>query len=342
MKHLFNQTIRIASLIIVLSTAVLSPAAADEIVLDNGDRLTGRIIAVKDGILTLETSYSEPIKITFSSVREMTSTQPVALHLDSGEVIKGTIRPLAEHRLEVAAGPDRESVVVNPEMIVAVNPPPKPPVTWKGSVTMGGNLQDGNTKTMNLSIGAQAIRRSENDRISANFLYNRAEEDGSRTAENTFGQLKYDYFLTTAWYLLLDISMLVDEFRDINLRTVVGPGIGYQVWEEEDKALGLEAGVSYFSEDRVMAADDDWLTARLAANFMYRVFKSTIFTDQLTIYPSLDKTGEYTLRNEAALATGIGADWAFKLSNIWERDSDPAPDIKKDDLTWILGLQYSF
>ena len=160
--------------------------------------------------------------------------------------------------------------------------------------------------------------------------------------ENTFGQLKYDYFLTTTWYLLLDISMLVDEFRDINLRTVVGPGIGYQVWEQEDKALGLEAGLSYFSEDRDVAADDNWLTARLAANFMYRVYRSSIFTDLLTIYPSLDKTGEYTLRNEAALATGIGADWAFKLSNIWERDSDPAPDIKKDDLTWILGLQYSF
>jgi putative salt-induced outer membrane protein YdiY len=195
---------------------------------------------------------------------------------------------------------------------------------------------------MNLSVGARALRRSENDRIFANLLYNRAEDDGARTAENTFGQLKYDYFLTNIWYLLLDISMLADEFRDINLRTVVGPGVGYQVWEQEDKVLGLEAGVSYFSEDRIVAADDDWLSARLAANFLYKVFKSTIFTDLLTVYPNLDSTGEYTLRNEAALATAIGADWAFKLSNIWERDSDPTPGIKEDDFTWILGLQYSF
>jgi putative salt-induced outer membrane protein YdiY len=342
MNYLFQKTIRTACLILVLIIAVPPLVAADEIVLNNGDRLTGRIVAVQDGVLTLETSYSEPIKITFSAVRGMTSTDPVTLHLAGGEVIKGTIRSVAEGRLEVAAGPDRETVVVDQERIVALNPPPKPPVTWKGNVTLGGNLQEGNSKTMNLTVGAQATRRSEDDRIFANFLYNRTEENGSRTAENTFGQLKYDYFLNTTWYLLFNISMQVDKFRDLNLQTVVGPGIGYQVWEQEDKALGLEAGVAYFSEDRIMAADDSWLTARLAANFMYRVFRSSIFTDLLTIYPSLDKTGEYSLRNEAALATGITADWAFKLSNIWERNSDPAPGIKKNDLTWILGLQYSF
>jgi hypothetical protein len=33
---------------------------------------------------------------------------------------------------------------------------------------------------------------------------------------------------------------------------------------------------------------------------------------------------------------------ALRLANIWERNSDPAPKIKTDDFTWILGLQYSF
>jgi hypothetical protein len=30
----------------------------------------------------------------------------------------------------------------------------------------------------------------------------------------------------------------------------------------------------------------------------------------------------------------------LRLDNIWERDSDPSSGILKDDLTWILGLQY--
>ena len=40
-------------------------ALADEVVLTNGDRFTGTIVEVGDGVLTLETSYSEPIKIKF-------------------------------------------------------------------------------------------------------------------------------------------------------------------------------------------------------------------------------------------------------------------------------------
>jgi len=60
------------------------------------------------------------------------------------------------------------------------------------------------------------------------------------------------------------------------------------------------------------------------------------------IYPSLKRGGQYTLRNEAALTSPLGAGWALRLANIWERDSDPSSGFKKDDSTWILGLQYSF
>ena len=33
---------------------------ADEVILANGDRLSGRITEIRDGVLTLETDYSEP------------------------------------------------------------------------------------------------------------------------------------------------------------------------------------------------------------------------------------------------------------------------------------------
>jgi len=317
-------------------------ALADEVMLTNGDRLSGKIREVREGILTLETEYSEPIKLKFEAVLQMRSTEPVELHLSDGEVLKGKITSDSNRQVAVEAGPGREAVNVAFDNIAALNPVPKKPVTWKGNITLGGNLQDGNTDTMNISAGALAVRRSANDRFLINILYNKTEDNGERTAENTYGQLKYDYFLNPKWYLYLNIDMLSDEFKDINFRTSVGPGFGYQVWDEEARALGLEAGISYTSEDRDLAEDTDWFSARFAVNFLYKLFDRVVFADQFVIYPNLDDTGEYTLRNEAALVTDIGASWAFKLSNIWERNSNPGPDLKKDDFTWILGLQYSF
>ena len=317
-------------------------ALADEVILTNGDRLSGKIIDVRDGILTLETGYSEPVKLEFEAVEKMSSTEPVELHLTDGEVLKGKIITNTNRQAAVEAGPGREAVTVAFDTIAALNPPPKEPVTWKGNITLGGNLKDGNSDSMNLSAGALAVRRSENDRFLINVLYNYTEDNGVRTAKNTYGQLKYDYFLSPKWYLYLNIDMLSDDFQDINFRTSVGPGFGYQVWDEENRALSLEAGVSYISEDRDLGEDTNWISARLGVNFLYKLFDRVVFTDQFVIYPNLDDTGEYTLRNDAALVTDIGSNWAFRLGNIWERNSNPGPDVKKDDFTWILGLQYSF
>ena len=328
--------------IVILVVFFSGNVFADEVFLKNGDRLTGKIIALKDGTLTLETDYSEPVKLKFEAVDRMSSSDPVELHLTNGEILKGKITTDANRQVAVEAGPERKEVTVGLDNIAALNPPPKKPVTWRGNVTVGGNWQDGNSETMNISTSALAVRRTEKDRFRINFLYKLTEDSGQRTAENTYGQLKYDYFMSPQWYLYLNVDMLSDEFQDINFRTSVGPGVGYQIWEEDDKALNFEAGVSYTTEDRDLGEDTDWVSARLAADFLYRLFERVIFTDQFVIYPNLDDTGEYTLRNEAAFITDIGASWALRLSNIWERNSNPGPDVEEDDLTWILGLQYTF
>jgi len=325
-----------------LSFILSGHCLADEVRLTNGDSLTGKILEIKEGILTLETSYSEPVKLKFEAVQKMSSSETVELHLTDGEILKGKITTDEEGHVEVAAGPGRQTVTVALGTIASLNPPPKKPATWKGNVTLGGNRQDGNSDSMNVSVGALAVRRTENDRFLINILYNRSEDNGKRTAENAYGQMKYDYFLTPKWYLYMNIDMLADDFQDINLRTSVGPGVGYQVWDAEDRKLGLEAGLSYINEDRNEGKDNDSIAGRLGMNFLYRLFDRVVFIDQLAIYPNLDETGEYTLRNEAALLTDIKANWALKISNIWDRNSDPESNLDKDDFTSILGLQYTF
>lgn len=335
-------TLHFLSLQVILVFLAATYAVADEVILRNGDSLTGKIIGIKEGVLTLETSYSEPIKIKYEEVREMSSSGTVELHLTDGEILKGKMVTNTSGQLVIEADSGKKAETVEFAEIAALNPPPKKTVAWKGNVTLGGNMQKGNSDTMNISAGAQAVRRTEDDRFMANILYNRTEDNGQSTAENTFSQLKYDYFLNPKWYLYLNIDMLSNKFQDINLRTSVGPGIGYQVWDEENKVLNLEAGASYTYVDKNIGEDTDGVTARLAANFLKKVFDRVLFTDQIAVYPDLEETGEYLLRNEASLITDIGASLAFKISNIWERNSNPEPSLKQDDFTWILGLQYSF
>ena len=87
-----------------------------------------------------------------------------------------------------------------------------------------------------------------------------------------------------------------------NLRATVGPGVGYQIWDDDRKALSVEAGVSYFIEDLKTGEDEKYATGRVGANFRYKIFDTLVFNDNVIFYPSIENTKEYSLRNEAILS----------------------------------------
>ncbi len=336
---------RTKSLLLVLIFFIcffpMSKAGADEIILENGDRLSGKVVSIIDQLLTLETAYSDPIKIKVDQIRRITSDDPVEVHLTGGEVMKGTLSSPSDRQINVGASLERQSISVGMDAVRAINPPPVLPIEWKGNMLLSGSLKSGNTDNSAASIGAQAVRETDRDRIILRGLYNYGEDDKVRNTENIYGVFKYDYLLSRVLYTYLSLEALKDPFKDLSLRTVIGPGMGYQYWDESDKKLSFEAGLSFFNEDREIAEDDSWLAARLGVNFLYVLFDKVVFTDQLLIYPSLAEA-TFQLRNEAAISTALGASWSLKFANIFEYDSDPAPSVKKDDTTWLLGLGYSF
>jgi putative salt-induced outer membrane protein YdiY len=320
----------------------VSALRADEVVLTNGDKLTGVVVKAVGGKLFFKTDYAGIVEIHIDKVKQITTENPAEIHLATGEILKGRIKTAEEGKLAVEPSPERGASIVDWNKVAAINPPPKPPAKLTGNIALGGAYQSGNTDRKSFSAAADASIRGERDRFGIRFLFNYAEEKDEVTARNIYGALKYDYFFTKRFYGYLGLEMLRDRFKDLNLRTTVGPGAGYQVWEDDVKFLALEAGLTYVNEDRREADDDSWVAARLAGSFRYTFSKYLTFTDLLQVYPRLDRGGEFTLRNEAAILSPLGAGWSLKLANIWEYDSDPPEGVSQNDLLWILGLQYSF
>lgn len=328
-----------AAIIAVIVLLESVPALADEIILKNGDRLTGKVTGMTNGVLTLETAYSPPIEIQASAIRDIRTDDKVEVKLSSGEVLKGRIVSEKEGQVTVEPSDQRERVAVDRHTIEAINPPP---VKWEGGITLGGNMQTGNTERTGASAAIEGVKRGEKDRFSLRYLFNYGEEEEEVTTRNHFGALKYDYFFLNKMYGYLGVEVLNDKFRDIRLRTTVGPGMGFQIWEDPRKSLGMEAGLVYISESRYDAENEDSWAARLAASFRYNFSKYLIFTDLIEAFPDIENTDQYRLRNEAAISAPLGAKWALRLSHIWDYSSDPPPDTEKTDTAAILGLQYKF
>lgn len=322
-------------------TALSVPAAADVIVLENGDTITGKVTRLERGVLTVTTAYSEPLSIQTGKVSRITTDDPVEVHLAGGEVVKGRLSSPEPGQVVLEPGEGRGAVTMSWGKVESVNPPPRLE-KWSGNVSIGANSQSGNTDRTSVSVGAEAVKKGEIDRASFKLLYNYAEEGGSMSARNLFGSLKYDYYFTGKFYGYVSVEMLSDKFRDIKLRTVVGPGVGYQVWGDNGRSLRLELGAAYFSEDLNEGEDDSWATSRAAAELKWRFAKNLDFSDSLVLNNRLEEPSDYQLRNEAVLTSALGAGWALKVSNIVEYDSEPSAGIKSTDMFWILALQYAF
>jgi putative salt-induced outer membrane protein YdiY len=315
-------------------------ALADKIILENGDELTGTVEKVIDGKLTFITDYAGPIVIPVTKIKEILTDQPMEIHLVSGEVLKGKIRTVEEGKLMVEESPERAPATIEMKNVASINPPP--PVKWTGVVAAGGNLQRGNTDRGSGFITAEANRRTEKDRMKFRYLFNYGEEDGKVTTRNHYGEAKYDYFFTKKFFGYIGLELYNDKFKDTKLRTFVGPGVGYQVWEDPVKSLLFEAGLSYFNLDRYEGEDQSGLTARLGWDFRYHILKWLIFTDGFQFYPTIGEGGDYFFRNEAALNVPLSARWSLKFANIVDYNSNPTPGFERTDVQYIGALQYSF
>lgn len=317
-------------------------AQAGTVHLLNGDRVSGEIINLQGNFLTLDTEYADQIKIQRQKIKSIESESELTIHLITGHILRGNVMANAAGDMtfrSLISDTDEKLLL---EQVIAINPMSEKRPKWEGNVNLGGNLSSGNTDKKGYSIGMDAVRKSARHRFSLELLFNYAKEEGELSDRNAYSKIKYDYFVSPRTYTYLSSEFLYDELKALNLRTVVGPGAGYQVWHDTIKMLEFEAGLAYFHEDLAGSEDDSWVTARLAANFRYKLFDKIVFTEQLTIFPSLTNTGEFTLRNETAISSPLAYGWALRLASIVEHDSDTEPGVEKTDLDLLLGLQYGF
>jgi hypothetical protein len=319
--------------------ASIEYARGDQVVLDNGDSLSGTIEKIVGGKLTLKTDYAGSIDIDVSKVKIVSTSSPVEVHLQSGEVLKGQLKATEDGKLIVEGSDGREQTSIDWKKVASINPPP---AKWTGSITAGAYDQTGNTHRNGASLAIDALRKTDEDRFNLGYQFNYSHEKGAVTSRNHYGYMKYDYFFSKKVYGYLSTELLSDTFRDLTLRVAVGPGAGYQIWDDPIKFLFLEAGLSYISETRKAGKNEDFLAARVGGNFRYNIVKFLIFSDKVILYPRLDHFGRYILHNEAALFSPVSPAWALKLANILDRDSNPTPGRAKNDIQWIAGIQYSF
>src|SRR5262249_4768784 len=78
-------------------------AIADQIVLKNGDRLTGKIIKADGAKLVLKSELIGDVSVDLSAVRSITSDEPVYVTLADGRTVSG-VMTVSDGKAELRTG----------------------------------------------------------------------------------------------------------------------------------------------------------------------------------------------------------------------------------------------
>lgn len=213
---------------------------------------------------------------------------------------------------------------------------------WTGSVNVGITFTDGNTERESYSASFNAVKQVDQHRYTVGLGWNKAEENGNETEDNSNATLKYDYFKTETTYLFAAAGGTTDDIANVQLRYNVGGGIGHQFRDDEQLKLSADAGLSYFGEDLEGEGPEEYLAARLGYNLTYVLNENTTFTQVTEAFPSLEDAEDFFSTTDSRMILKVSDRLNTEFQWLLRYDNTPAAGAERVDNRFMVTLGWTF
>jgi putative salt-induced outer membrane protein YdiY len=354
----------------VFLCACATGALADQVTLKNGDRLTGSIVKSDAKTLLLKSEFAGDVTLQWDAVTSIVSTQTLHLALKDGQTIVGTVTT-EDGKFEVATK-DTGPVTASKDIVVGVRNDAEqkayddqierlrhPHLTdfWSGLLDTGLSLTRGNSNSLTYSLSGKAARTTEQDKISVytTAIYTDSSIDGvsQTTAHAIRGGIRGDLNVSERLFVFGFTDFEYDQFQDLDLRNVVGGGLGYHVIKIKNTTFDVFAGGD-FDQDffgALAATATRPATAAvtrkngevdLGETFNAKINSRTTITQQFSVYPNVSDTGTYRFQFDTTAATKLKSWLSWQVTGSDRFLSDPLPGFKTNDLLLSTGVRLTF
>lgn len=336
-------TMRLASGVL-LGLLAAGAARADTVVLRNGDRLSGRVVSLEAGKLVFATTYAGEVKLPWNQLRHLESDAKVRVQLADGTLLNGQLLAAPDGRARIKVSDLVETAPIPMEQVMALNPPlDRDKVKMSGHANLGGSFSRGNTEEDTLHADAEMVARTPSNRYTVGGEVNEASQQGVTTTSNWRLGMKYDHFFKDKRYLYTVGLFESDSQADLNLRTSLGFGAGWQLFEDNERNLSLEAGLSLVNEDYELAADQSFPSLRAALKYDQLFWEDRLkFFHASELLASVENSSDYLIKTRTGIRLPVSK--AVNLSTQVNLDYDalPAPGKDSTDTALIFSVGYGF
>lgn len=336
-----------------------STVFADQVVMINGDRLSGKIVKKDGDSIILETEAAGTVKIRWASVERIVSDEELSLTLADGQILQGKIAA-AEDKLKIETADDRK-LEIEKQALKAVRTPleqarfeaeqkrlreSRLTDFWSGTIDAGFSLSQGNSSTRTFTVGARGTRETPNNKFNvyANVLQvtNTKSDKNVTTAQSVWSGARYDININGQWFAFSSSDFEYNKLQKLNLRAVLGGGAGYRAVNNETTSVDLTFGGTNNYENFSTGLSRNSAEVVFGKEIKHKFSPRVRLNERFVFYPNVSNVGEFRALLDASVQTDINSWLGLHLTIGNRYNSQPVIQTQKNDFLLSTGLRVSF
>jgi hypothetical protein len=344
---------RLAFLFLALGL-LASPARAartDVVVLDNGDHITGEVLALASGQLQFKTDHTGTLYIDWTHIVSLTTSQKLNIELANGKRLYGPAPAAASSAGSIRLLIDRSGEAPEPVEVpiseVVELKRVKAREVWydrlEGDVSLGYSYTSASgVQTADFSGNIGARNRQREWKVSLDAQTTR-QDTGQSTQRDSL-VISFDAFLQDRWYRETALQFERNEELGLDLRSLISQTFGRYFVQRQGLEWRAGAGLAASTETGVNGDKRQALWLPLTTDlYIFRWdHPKTNVAANLAVLPSLNEGGR--VRGEASLKLKheLIKDFFLQISFNDSYDNRPAETARSNDWNVVTSLGYSF
>ncbi|HVB36198.1 MAG TPA: DUF481 domain-containing protein [Candidatus Acidoferrales bacterium] len=344
-------------LLFVLAFAL--PAFADQVTLDNGDRVTGAIVKTDAKTLVIKTDYAGDVTVKWTAVVSIQSDEELYVGLAGGQVVAGPVS-MTDGKIAVQTK-DEGTVTSTKDAVQFIRDDaeqtayaareyrlehPRLVDFWNGFVDAGLSTTRGNSSTLSFTVDGKAIRTTDADIFTVYFnsILTKSSVTGPTltTAHSIVGGLRGDFNITPRFFMFGTTDFQYDELEKLDLRNTLGGGAGLHVLKTKQTLFDVYGGADYSQAYYSTGVSQRSAEINLGENVSYQASSRTLLAEQLDLFPNVSDIGQFRMTLNASAATTIAHWLAWQVAVGDRYVSNPIPGIKSNDFVLTTGIRVTF
>ncbi len=312
---------------------------ADQVIMKNGDIITGEVTRIADDKVWVKPSYADEFGVAAAEVEKLDAGLLFEVELAEHEKVKGQFQVSPDGQQLLVVDGVTQSVDLA-AVTQAVKPAPYYSRTSHAEIS--ATFNSGNTDSQNTLVYGDTRIKLGDHRHYADISFRRDETDGVKTKEQDLFNYNYNWLFNRPWFMGGSFTYERDPIKDLDHRYTAGLLIGRDIFDDADRFLSINFGAGYSDQEQAGITDS-------GAVGLWKLFYTQDLVDgKISLYHDHNITYQFYAENDLIFKSNTGLrydilkDIYLTTSLRYDYETEPAAGASKDDLTFGIGLGASF